>query len=103
MMFPLQNLLYPPPGAHPWSHPKTIVATFLLCWLSFLVMQGTGMTLPKQILKRKDQVEWHSRVISSVHALVLCLGEYINVILAMTIRVSSKLFLHCTGSPEGVK
>lgn len=61
------------------------------------------MTLPKQILKRKDQVEWHSRVISSVHALVLCLGEYINVILAMTIRVSSKLFLHCTGSPEGVK
>ncbi|KAK9915790.1 hypothetical protein WJX75_004146 [Coccomyxa subellipsoidea] len=38
-------------------------------------MQWTGLTLPKQRIRRKDQVEWHSRVISSVHALVLCLGS----------------------------
>ncbi|BDA44408.1 probable TLC domain-containing protein 4 [Coccomyxa sp. Obi] len=38
-------------------------------------MQCTGLTLPKNKLKRKDQVEWHSRVISSVHATVLCLGS----------------------------
>ncbi len=71
----LEHLFIPPKGGHSWSHPNTIVATFLLCWASFLVMQWTGLTLPKQKIKRKDQVEWHSRVISSVHALVLCLGE----------------------------
>ena len=69
------NLLHPPSGGHPLSHPNTIIASFLVCWASYLVMQWTGFTLPHKSLKRKDQVEWHSRVISSVHALVLCLGE----------------------------
>lgn len=57
------------------SQIQTVYATFAVCWLVFLVFGWTGIDLPRKKLKCKDTIEWHSRVISSIHAIILCGGK----------------------------
>jgi hypothetical protein len=76
----LINLKYlsdPPPGAHALSCAATVWGACGVCWLAFLMLLFTEADLPKVSLKRKDRIEWHSRVISSAHAIILCVGEQV--------------------------
>ena len=64
-----------PDSAAGLSQIQTVYATFAICWAIFLVFDWTGIDLPRKKLSRKDIVDWHSRVISSVHAVILCIGN----------------------------
>ena len=65
-----------PESAAGLSQIQTVYTAFAVCWLVFLVFDWTGIDLPQRKLKRKDTVDWHSRVISSIHAVILCIGQY---------------------------
>ena len=64
-----------PESAAGLSQIQTVYTAFAVCWLVFLVFDWTGIDLPQKKLKRKDTVDWHSRVISSIHAVILCVGQ----------------------------
>lgn len=68
-------------GASPW----TIILSFLSCALLFAYLDQTGVSLPRQQLKRgrADRIEWNVRIVSSVHAIVLVVGEYLANHLAL--------------------
>ena len=68
-------------GASPW----TIILSFLSCALFFAYLEQTGVALPRQKLKRgrADRIEWNVRIVSSVHAIVLVVGEYLATHLAL--------------------
>ncbi|CAL5218506.1 g193 [Coccomyxa viridis] len=63
-----------PDSAAGLSQIQTVYAAFAICWVIFLIFDWTGIDLPRKKLSRKDTVDWHSRVISSVHAIILCVG-----------------------------
>ena len=65
-----------PESAAGLSQIQTVYTAFAVCWLVFLFLDWTGIDLPQKNLKRKDTVDWHSRVISSIHAVILCVGQY---------------------------
>jgi hypothetical protein len=65
-----------PDSAAELSHIKTVYTTFFICWAAFLVFDWTRIDLPRKRLRRKDTVDWHSRVISSIHAIILCIGKH---------------------------
>jgi len=69
------SLFNKPDGAAGLSQMQTVYAAFAVCWVVFLIFDWTGIDLPRKKLKRKDTVDWHSRVISSIHAIILCVGE----------------------------
>ena len=73
------RLFNKPDGAAGLSQMQTVYAAFAVCWVVFLIFDWTGIDLPRKKLKRKDTVDWHSRVISSIHAIILCVGEAIAV------------------------
>ena len=60
-------------GASPW----TIIISFVSCALLFAYLEQTGAALPRKQLKRgrADRIEWNVRVVSSIHAVVLVVGE----------------------------
>lgn len=64
-----------PDSAAGLSQIQTVYATFAICWVIYLVFDWTGVDLPRKKLGRKDTVDWHSRVISSAHAIILCIGK----------------------------
>ena len=64
-----------PDSAAGLSQIQTVYAAFAICWVIFLVFDWTDIDLPLKKLSRKDTVDWHSRVISSVHAIILCIGN----------------------------
>ena len=70
----LGYLSHPPAGAHALSCPNTVWGSFCGCWAIYLALLLSGADLPKRKLKRKEQIEWHSRVVSSAHAILLCFG-----------------------------
>ena len=74
-MLTIEEVLCRPPDGHFLSQPYTVYLSFAACWCAFLAVQRTGFTRPKKPLSRKDSVEWSSRVVSSAHALLLCVGE----------------------------
>ena len=69
------SLFNKPDGAAGLSQMQTVYAAFAVCWAVFLIFDWTGIDLPRKKLKRKDTVDWHSRVISSIHAIILCVGK----------------------------
>ena len=69
------RLFNKPEGAAGLSQMQTVYAAFAVCWVVFLIFDWTGIDLPRKTLKRKDIVDWHSRVISSIHAIILCVGK----------------------------
>ena len=64
-----------PESAADLSQIQTVYTAFAVCWLVFLFFDWTGIDLPQKKLKQKDTVDWHSRVISSIHAVILCVGQ----------------------------
>ena len=69
------KLFNKPDSAAGLSQIQTVYAAFSVCWAVFLVFDWTGIDLPRKRLGRKDTVDWHSRVISSIHAIILCIGD----------------------------
>jgi hypothetical protein len=67
-----------PDSAAELSQIKTVYTAFFICWAVFLVFDWTGIDLPPKNLRRKDTVDWHSRVISSIHAIILCIGNHVR-------------------------
>ena len=72
------KLFNKPDSAAGLSQIQTVYATCAICWVIFLVFDWTGIDLPRKRLGRKDTVDWHSRVISSAHAIILCIGRPSN-------------------------
>lgn len=72
--FDNSKLFNRPESAAGLSQIQTVYTAFAVCWLVFLIFDWTGIDLPQKKLKRKDTVDWHSRVISSIHAVILCIG-----------------------------
>jgi hypothetical protein len=78
----LTRLSVPPPGAQPGSGPATIVGSAALCAVVFALLQATGLALPrspKRPLSKGDALEWNLRVVSTLHAIVLTVGEFVGV------------------------
>lgn len=71
------RLLAKPQGGQFGASPWTIILSFLTCALFFAYLEQTGVALPRKQLKRgrADRIEWNVRVVSSVHAVVLVVGE----------------------------
>ena len=71
----LPLLLQTPQGAQWGSRPETILVSLAACAALFLFLDRTGALLPHRPLSRKDQLDWNSRVISTVNAVVLVWGK----------------------------
>eukprot|EP00884_Botryococcus_braunii_P004604 jgi/Botrbrau1/14144/Bobra.182_3s0085.1 len=72
------RLSRPPPGAEFGSHPFTILVAVAVCAGSLLVLQTTGLLLPRKAkLKFADQLEWNLRIVSTLHAITLVIGAYL--------------------------
>lgn len=67
-------LLQTPHGAQWGSRPVTIAAATAAYSLLFAALERTGALLPRRRLSRKDRLDWNSRVVSTVNALVLVWG-----------------------------
>lgn len=79
----LTRLSVPPPGALPGSGPATILGSALLCTVVFALLQATGLALPrapKRRLSPGDALEWNLRVVSTLHAIVLTIGTFDEVV-----------------------
>ena len=70
----LRLLLQTPHGAQWGSWPATIFASVTGYAALFFVLDRTGVLLPRKKLSRKDELDWNSRVISTINALVLVWG-----------------------------
>lgn len=76
MLDVIRRLAVAPPGAKVGSGPETILGSALACSLFFGLLQSTGLALPKAPkLKRADVLQWNMRVVSTVHAVILTVGE----------------------------
>jgi len=79
MLDVIRRLAVAPPGAKVGSGPETILGSALACSLLFGLLQSTGLALPKSPkLKRADVLQWNMRVVSTVHAAILTVGESID-------------------------
>ena len=77
MLDVIRRLAVAPPGAKAGSGPETILGSALACSLFFGLLQSTGIALPKAPkLKRADVLQWNMRVVSTVHASILTVGEH---------------------------
>ena len=77
MLDVIRRLAVAPPGAKIGSGPETILGSALVSSLFFGLLQSTGLALPKAPkLKRADVLQWNMRVVSTVHALILTVGEH---------------------------
>lgn len=80
------RLLVAPTGGEWGASPWTIVGSFFACCLTLAVIDSTGCFLPRKTLKRADRIEWNVRLVSSIHAVVLVIG---NVTAAADVRNDS--------------
>lgn len=76
MLDVIRRLSVPPHGAKLGSGPETILGSALACCLLFVLLQTTRLALPRAPkLKRADVLQWNMRVVSTVHAAILTVGE----------------------------
>ena len=71
----LQLLLQTPQAAQWGSRPETILVSLAAYAALFAFLDKTGALLPRRQLSRKDELDWNTRVISTVNAIVLVWGE----------------------------
>lgn len=72
----VRRLMSPPPDAQFGSHPYTILASIAVCAGTLLFLQNTRLLLPRRVqLKKSDELEWNLRVVSTLHAITLVIGN----------------------------